>query len=28
MMRNCHLVKKLDAFSFLTIHIKRKMDLL
>ncbi|MFQ6658544.1 hypothetical protein Gotur_027765 [Gossypium turneri] len=23
--RNCHLVKKLDAFSFLTLHIERKM---
>ncbi|MFQ6666188.1 hypothetical protein Gotur_032639 [Gossypium turneri] len=26
--RNCCLVKKLDAFSFLTLHIERKMDLL
>ncbi|MFQ6668855.1 hypothetical protein Gotur_034343 [Gossypium turneri] len=25
---NCCLVKKLDAFSFLTLHIERKMDLL
>ncbi|MFQ6658543.1 hypothetical protein Gotur_027765 [Gossypium turneri] len=25
MTRNCHLVKKLDAFSFLTLHIERKM---
>ncbi|MFQ6668853.1 hypothetical protein Gotur_034343 [Gossypium turneri] len=28
MTRNCCLVKKLDAFSFLTLHIERKMDLL
>ncbi|KHG06827.1 hypothetical protein F383_33223 [Gossypium arboreum] len=26
--RNCHLVKTLDASSFLTLHIGRKMDLL
>ncbi|MFQ6633932.1 hypothetical protein Gotur_011704 [Gossypium turneri] len=25
---NCRLVKKLDAFSFLTLRIERKMDLL
>ncbi|MFQ6653697.1 hypothetical protein Gotur_024954 [Gossypium turneri] len=28
MTRNCRLVKMLDAFSFLTLHIERKMDLL
>ncbi|MFQ6654452.1 hypothetical protein Gotur_025427 [Gossypium turneri] len=26
--RNYRLVKKLDTFSFLTLHIERKMDLL
>ncbi|KAK5812731.1 hypothetical protein PVK06_028169 [Gossypium arboreum] len=28
MLRNCHLVKNLDAFNFLTLHIERKMDIL
>ncbi|MFQ6631225.1 hypothetical protein Gotur_008493 [Gossypium turneri] len=26
--RNCRLVKKLDTFNFLTLHIGRKMNLL
>ncbi|MFQ6622678.1 hypothetical protein Gotur_003017, partial [Gossypium turneri] len=26
--RNCRLVKKLNAFSFLTLHIESKMDIL
>ncbi|MFQ6651294.1 hypothetical protein Gotur_023653 [Gossypium turneri] len=28
MAMNCRLVKKVDAFNFLTLHIERKMDLL
>ncbi|MFQ6621873.1 hypothetical protein Gotur_001841 [Gossypium turneri] len=28
MTMNCRLVKKLDAFNFLTLHIERKMNLL